>query len=338
VNRRSSTAVVLAVLAAMVLVAAACGGSTATKGAPGRDKVKVVLDWTPNTNHGGIYLARAKGWYRDAGLDVTVTEPGETSSLQILGAGKADIALSVQEELVPARAQGLPVVSIGAVIQHNTSSLVSLRSDGIAQPGDLAGHTYGGFGGQLEKALVKKLAACGGGDASKVKFVDVGNADYRAGLSRNQYDVVWIFDGWDGIRLSQIDKLAINRIPFIDHENCIPDWYTPLIATSEKMIEARPDVVKRFMAATARGYREAMVHPKAAADALMEASPELDRDLVERSARYLSTRYAEDPARWGLQERPVWTTFTRFLRDAGLVDRSIDVDRAFTNRFLPHAG
>ena len=133
----------------------------------GPDKVTVVLDWTPNTNHGGIYLAQAKGWYRRAGLDVKVIEPGDTPSLEILGAGKADVALSVQEEVVPARAKGLPVVSIGAVIQHNTSSLVSLRSDRIATPGDLPGHTYGGFGGLLEKALVKKLTSCAGGDADE---------------------------------------------------------------------------------------------------------------------------------------------------------------------------
>lgn len=324
-----------AVALVMVLLAGACAGSDHTKNAADRDKVTVVLDWTPNTNHSGIYLAQAKGWYRDAGLDVKVIEPGDTPSLEILGAGKADVAISVQEEVVPARAKGLPVVSIGAVIQHNTSSLVSLRSDGITTPADLAGHTYGGFGGLLEKALVKSMATCGGADPDKVRFVDVGNADYRIGLQRNQYDVVWIFDGWDGIRLADIDKVPLNRMAFAAHRDCIPDWYTPLIATSERMISRRPDVLGRFMAATARGYRAAMHDPASAADALMKASPELDRNLVERSARYLSTRYADDPARWGHQERRVWTQFVAFLHKAGLIDSTIDVDRAYTNRFLP---
>ncbi len=328
----------VAVVVTLALLAGACGGSGHTKSTAKRDKVTVVLDWTPNTNHSGIYVARAKGWYRKAGLDVTVIEPGDTPSLEILSAGKADVALSVQEELVPARAKGLPVVSIGAVIQHNTSSLVSLRSDGVAEPGDLPGHTYGGFGGLLEKALIKAFTKCGGGDPTKVRFVDVGNADYRIGLKRNQYDVVWIFDGWDGIRLADIDKLPINRIPFIDHTDCIPDWYTPLVATSEKMIDRRPDVLKRFMAATAHGYRGAMQDPTAAADALMKASPELDRNLVERSARYLATRYTDDPSRWGVQDRRVWTRFVAFLRQAGLVDKPIDVGRAYTNRFLPDGG
>ncbi len=327
---------VLLVLA-LAAIAAACGSSS-TASTAALDKVTVVLDWTPNTNHSGIYLARAKGWYRKAGLAVNIVEPGDTPSLEILAAGKADVAISVQEELVPARAKGLPVVSIAAVIQHNTSSLVSLRSAGIAKPGDLPGHTYGGFGGLLEKALIEKFATCGGGDPSKVRFVDVGNADYRIGLQRHQYDVVWIFDGWDGIRLADVDKLPIHRIPFLAHTDCIPDWYTPLVATSEKMIHARPDVLKRFMAATSQGYQAAMRDPGAAADALRKAAPELDRNLVDRSAKYLATRYAGDPTKWGQQDRQIWTRFVSFLHDAGLIDKSIDVDQAYTNRFLPGHG
>lgn len=331
-SRRAAAIVLALVLGA---VSASCGSGKSASSAPHRDTVTVVLDWTPNTNHSGIYLARAKGWYRAAGLDVKVVEPGDTPSLEILGAGKADVAVSVQEELIPARAKGLPVVSIGAVIQHNTSSLLSLRSAGIAQPADLAGHTYGGFGGLLEKALVKTITKCGGGDPDKVRFVDVGNADYRIGLQRHQYDVVWIFDGWDGIRLADVDKLAVNRIPFRAERSCIPDWYTPLLATSESMIRARPDVLKRFMAATRRGYQDAMRDPQAAADALMKAAPELDRALVDRSAHYLATRYADDPATWGHQDRQVWSRFAEFLHQAGLTDTAIDVDRAYTNRFLP---
>ena len=182
------------------------------------------------------------------------------------------------------------------------------------------------------------MTACGGGDPAKVRFVEVGNADYRIGLERHQYDVVWIFDGWDGLRLATVDKLPVNRIPFIDHTNCIPDWYTPLVATSEKMISTRPGVLTRFMAATSRGYQAAMRDPGAAADALLKASPELDRNLVERSARYLASRYADNPKQWGHEDRQVWVRFVDFLHRAGLIDKTINVDQAYTNRFLPRDG
>jgi ABC-type nitrate/sulfonate/bicarbonate transport system substrate-binding protein len=328
-------------LALLALVALTTGvvacGSSSNDGADGKEKVTLLLDWSPNTNHSGIYIAQERGWYDHAGLDVSIKAPGETSNTQLLAAGKADLAVSVQEEITPARAEGLPVVSVAAIIQHNTSSLLSLEQAGIKGPADLPGKTYGGYGGQLEEALIKQLISCAGGDPDEFKAVNVGEDDFRIGLTRHRYDYVWIFDAWDGIRLHDIDQLPTRSIHFLDHTDCIPDWYTPLIEASEKMIDRRPAVLRKFLAATSRGYQEAMKDPSSAVDALMKAAPELDRDLVTRSAYYLSTRYSEDPAAWGRQERAVWTRFTTFLRKAGLIEGDFDVSAAYTNDFLPKA-
>lgn len=333
---------VTALLAAVALiVAAACGDDGDGEGAAGpgrRDRLTVVLDWTPNTNHAGLYLAQARGWYREAGLEVEIRQPGDAGALQLLGSGRADVALSVQEELVPARAEGVPAVALAAVIQHNTSSLLALADEGVRRPADLEGKSYGGFGGPLERELVSRLVRCDGGDPSTVEFTDVGNVDYRVGLERDFYDFVWIFDGWDKIRLADVEQTDVTTLPFIEHTDCIPDWYTPMIATTESKIDEEPEVVERFMTATARGYRAAMAEPDAAADALLEAAPELDERLVRRSARYLATRFAEDPARWGHQETAVWERFVEFLVDAGLIEEPIEVEPAFTNRFLPDPG
>jgi len=336
-TRRSAPLLLALALAALPL--AACGSSSSSGGSSGEGaadlrRFDVVLDWTPNTNHAGMYLAKAEGWYEDAGLDVRFIEPGEAGSLQALAAGKADVAVSVQEEVIPARAAGLPVQSVAAIVQHNTSSLVSLAEDGIDRPKDLEGKTYGGYGGQLEQALLEKLVSCDGGDPSKVRSVDVGEADYRIGLERDQYDAVWIFDGWDGIRLQQ-EGVDTSTIPFIEHEDCIPDWYTPLLATSEEVETTRADDLTAFMAATSRGYQAAMEDPQAAADALLDQADDLDPELVAASAEYLSTRYADDPAAWGQQDAAVWDGFSAFLLEAGLVEKPIDVDAAWTNEFLP---
>ncbi len=337
-NRRPTTVLILGgalVLGSLV----ACSSDAPSDGggegsSSGLRPFEVVLDWTPNTNHAGMYLAKAEGWYEDAGLDVSFIEPGEAGSLQALAGGKADVAVSVQEELIPARAAGLPVQSVAAIIEHNTSSLVSLADDQIERPKDLEGKTYGGYGGQLEQALLDKLVTCDGGDPEQVRSVDVGDADYRIGLDRDQYDAVWIFDGWDGIRLQQAGQ-DTTSIPFIDHDDCIPDWYTPLLATSEQVEEDRPDDLAAFMDATSRGYQAAMEDPGAAAEALLDQTQDLDPKLVEASATYLSTRYAEDPARWGRQDAAVWDDFSAFLLDAGLIDEPIDVADAWTNEYLP---
>lgn len=300
--------------------------------------VTLVLDWTPNTNHSGIYLAQANGWYRQAGLAVKIIQPGDNGSLQPLAAGRADFAVSVAEELLPARANGLPVVSLGAVLQHNTSSLLALSSSGIHRPRDLQGKTYGGYGGQLERALVSSLVRCDGGDPRRVKFVSVGDADYRVGLTKHFYDFVWIFDGWDKIRMAQIDKLGVTTLPFASYTRCIPDWYTPLLATNEHLLHSDPRTVRAFMAATARGYREAMAHPDSAAAALLKAAPELDHRLVGLSADYLATRYAAAPQLWGQQDRVTWQRFADFLQRSGLVTTKVDVGAAYTNTYLPPVG
>lgn len=322
------------------LVGCSDGGSSGSDGAgdaggADRQELTVVLDWTPNTNHAGMYLAEANGWYADAGLDVEFVEPGEAGSLQVLASGEADVAVSVQEEVIPARAEGLPVRSIAAIIQHNTSSLVSLADDDITEPADLEGKTYGGFGGPLEQALLDALIECDGGDPSTLSSVDVGDADYRIGMERDQYDVAWIFDAWDGIRLEQIEGVDTNRIAFADHTDCIPDWYTPLLATSERVEAERPEDLEAFLAATARGYQAAMADPQAAADALLAGTTDLDPALVEASAEYLATRYADDPEAWGVQEAEIWDGFAAFLGDNGITEGTVDVSDAWTNDYLP---
>ncbi len=129
-------------LACLALVAGGCADDASDNAAEKR-KVTLMLDWTPNTNHSGIYVAKHKGYYDKANLDVEILQPGEQGALAALGSGSVDFAVSVQESLIPAQAQGVPVVSIAAILSTNTSSLVSLASDNITRPKDLEGKTYG---------------------------------------------------------------------------------------------------------------------------------------------------------------------------------------------------
>ena len=334
-TRTSLTALILAGLLVAAL-AAACGDDDDGDGNGGDPvAVTVMLDWTPNTNHAGIYVAQAQGWYEEAGLDVDIVEPGSGGVEQVVAAGRAEFGISVQESVIPAREQDIGVVSIAAIIEHNTSSLVALAEDGIERPRDLEGKTYGGFGGALETALIRTLVECDGGDPDAVTFAEIGNVDYLVGMERDQYDFVWIFDGWDLIRYRDILGEDVTTLAFVDYTECIPDWYTPVIITSEGMIEDAPDTVRAFMEATARGYVYAMENPDEAATILLDAAAELDEDLVRRSAEYLATQYAEDPGAWGEQDEAIWITFEAFLRDAGLTSEAVDVSEAYTNDFLP---
>lgn len=326
------------VLAALCL-AASCGGGASTTAGRKMTRVQLMLDWTPNTNHSGFYLARQRGFYRDAGLDVSIVEPGQGANVeQAVGTGVVQFGVSASEQVVPARQAGIPILSIAALIQHNTSSLISLESSGITRPRDLAGHTYGAFGGTFEKALIESLVRCDGGDPSRVRFTKVGDVDYRDGLTRHQYDTVWVFEGWDVIRIADIDKVPLATIPFAEHTDCIPDWYTPVLITSERLAAGNPALVRRFVQATAKGYRMAMADPSAAADALLAGANGLDRDLVTRSAAFLASRYAEDPDAWGRQSAAVWSRFVAFLTQQHIITPGFDSGDAFTNKFLDPTG
>lgn len=332
----------LATLLALLLVAglaAACGSDDDGEGSSGSaedlDQVTLMLNWTPNAQHGGVYLAEAEGLYEEAGLDVEIVEPGQEGSDVAVGSGAADFGISQAESLLPAREQGVPVVSLATLFPVNDSTLMALGSSGIEEPGDLEGQTYGGFGGALETELISRLVECDGGDPDAVEHVEVGNVDYLAGLEQDRFDFVWVFEGWDALRAREVEDADISTIPFRDHQDCIPNWYTPIVIAGEDLLADDPDLVEAFMAATAEGYARAEEDPEAAADALLAAAPELDEELVRASAAYHAPLFTEGGGPWGEQDEEVWAEFEAFLRDAGLTTEAVDVQDAFTNDALP---
>ena len=134
------------------------------------EKIQFVLDWTPNTNHTGLYVAKEKGFFKEEGLDVEIMLPGEAGADQLVAAGKAQFGIGAQESLTAARAQDIPIVSIAAILQHNTSGFASLKKDGIESPKDYEGKTYGGWGAPVEQAVISSLMAKEHADANQVEY------------------------------------------------------------------------------------------------------------------------------------------------------------------------
>lgn len=352
-------ALILAIVALLAVVAVGCNGngdeeptgtststSTASASASGTSTasatpteagltpVTLMLNWTPNSQHAGIYLAAANGWYEEVGLDLTIVEPAAAGADQVVGTGGAEFGISQAESLLPARAAGIPIVSIATILPNNDSSFMALAQSGIQRPRDFQGKVYGGYGGALETELLRTLVACDGGDPEKIQMVEVGNIDYLAGMEQGRFDYVWVFEGWDVLRAREMEGLDINSVTFVDWLDCIPNWYTPLFIASESMIADHPDTVRAFLAATAQGYAAAIADSGVAADALLAAAPELDPTLVRASAEYHAPKFVGE-APWGSQDLEVWRHFADFLVTAGLLETAIDPAAAFTNDFLP---
>ncbi len=321
------------VLLAVILAAVGCqaGGPTATVPPT---HVVAMLDWFPNTNHTGLYVAQEKGWYREQGLEVEIIEPAEGSTLvQVVAAGQADFGISYQEEVSQARAEDVPIVSIAAIIQHNTSGFASPKDRNITRPKDFEGKRYGSWGSPIERAVLDVLMSCDGGDVDQVEFIDIGWADYFTVIQRD-VDFAWIFYGWTGME-AELRGIPLDVVMLNDWSDCVPDYYTPVIITSEQTVAEEPDLVRSFLAATARGYEFAISNPAEAAEILLKYAPESNPDLVRRSQEWLSPRYQADAPRWGEQKLEIWQGYADWMADREVLPHHIDAEDAFTNEFLP---
>ncbi len=312
------------------------GGATSFAKADARTSVTLILDWTPNTNHTGFYVAQALGYFDEANLDVSIQEPTDLLVEAVVNSGAAQFGVSYQEFATYAIADGTPIVSLAAIIQHNTSGFVTLHDQHpVSRPADLAGLRYGGFGQpDLEKAIINTLLTCDGAQPDTFDYVDIGYVDPFQLMERGRIDFAWIYYAWSGIEGEQ-SGLSLDRLMLMDHFDCIPDYYTPILITSQDMIDQSPDVVAAFVQATARGFAYAIEHPSEAADLLAAAAPEVDSDLIHTSADWLASQYQADAPRWGQQQPEIWQGFTDFLVQNGILAEPLDMSGAFTNDFLP---
>lgn len=326
--------ILLALLVMGLAVAAGCSSGDKNAGGAGDDlqDVTVMLDWVPNTNHTGLYVALDKGWYRDEGLQVEIVQPTEGGTTQLVATGKAQFGVGYQEDVTQARAGDVPVVSIAAVIQHNTSGFASKRETGITRGREMEGKRYGGWGSPTEEAVLKAVVEGDGGDFSKVEILNIGTADFFTAIERD-IDFAWIYYGWTGIEAEQ-RGIQLNFLELRKLDDAL-DYYTPVLITSEKLIRENPDLVEKFMRATAKGYEFAIDHPEEAARILLKYAPELDEQLVLASQQYLSPRYRDDAARWGEQKAEVWERYARWMYERKLLPKMIEAEKAFTNEFLP---
>lgn len=320
----------------------ATGAASSSQQAPQKlTQMSLALDWTPNTNHTGIYVALKQGWYRQQGIDLKILPySANVSPDTLVSTGKADVGISSTESIVADKATGQPVVSIAAILQHNTSALVSLASSNIKRPRDLDGKIYGGFGAPYEQAVVSAIIKKDGGKgAFKNVTLDVNAMD---ALKSHRIDFVWIFEGVEGVE-AQREGVKLNVFPITDYG--IPDYYTPTIITGPNQSKSEPDLLKKFMAATTQGYEYARTHVNESAQMLIDVAGKSvfpDPGFVMASQEFNSKHYADPGRKWGLQDAAAWHGYPTFMLNAGAITdtagkpiKSMDFDSLYTNQFLP---
>lgn len=295
--------------------------------------VNVALDWYPNANHAGLFLAEARGAFAADGLAVTLATPADpTVVLQTVGAGRDDLGISYQTDVLLARAQGVPVVAVAALVQRPLLGVMSLRAAGIARPADLVAKTVGMTGIPSQEAFLATMLAADGADPAAVEHVDVG-FDLLPALVSGRADAVmgayWSHETIVAERAGYpVDLLRVE-------EWGVPSYYELVLVASETTIAERPDLVTAFLRAAQGGYAAAAAEPEAALDALAAASLELDRAVEAEGLALLIPVWTEGVAVFGDQSAARWTEYAAWMVERGLIPADLDPAAAFTTALLP---
>ena len=338
-NLKKRTVAVWVLILAGCLIAK-CGlpagtESTVVDNTVKKEKITFVLDWTPNTNHTGLYVAQELGFFEEAGLEVEIVQPPEDGAVVLTASGKAQFGVSFQDSLAPAFVEGesLPVTAVASVIQHNTSGIISRAGEGMDSPKGMEHHTYATWNGAIELATVENVMEADGGDFSKLELIPSTVTDEVSALKTNSVDSIWIFYGWAGVK-TELEGLETDYFAFADIDQVF-DYYTPVIVANNQYLEEHPQEARAFLSALSKGYEFAIEHPKEAAEILCAAAPELDQVLVTASQEYLAEQYQADAPYWGYIDADRWNNFYQWVNDNELVEGKVLLNTGFTNDYLP---
>ena len=325
------------ILVLLLALCLACMISAASAETEQLTKIVFCLDWTPNTNHTGVYAAQALGYYKEAGLDVEIVQPPENGAVLMCAAGQAQFAVDAQDTMAASLDldEPLGVTAVAALLQHNTSGILSRAEDGITSARGLENRVYATWDSPIELAMLRYCMEKEGGDFSKVRLIPNNVTDEPAALAAHQIDAVWIFYGWSGIN-AELSDVACGYWDFASVSSEL-DYYTPVLLANNDFLAQNPDTARAFLKATEKGYRYAVEHPEEAADLLIAGdstgSLSDSRDLVVASQKWLSKQYIADAPDWGVFDAERWNAFYTWLSSNGLTVHNL-TGLGFTNDYL----
>lgn len=326
---------------ALVFSFAACSKTASddkTKDNTELKDITVCLDWTPNTNHTGLYVALKNGYYKDAGLNVSIVQPPENGATEACSAGQAQFAIDAQDTLAAAFTSDTPmqVTAVAALIQHNTSGIISYKGEGMDRPKGLEGKTYLTWDSPIELAMMKNVVEKDGGNWDSVTKIPNTVTDEAQDVNQNRDHAIWVFYGWGGIN-GEVNGIDTDFFYFKDL-NPTFDYYTPILIANNDFLKSNPDEAKAFLEATRKGYEYAVENPDEAAQILIDSDETKSlvgsEELVKASQRWLSKQYIADASKWGYIEPSRWDGFYAWLYEEKLIAKELPAGTGYSNDYL----
>ncbi len=325
----------LLIITALLFTLAACGGN---KTDSGLSEITLCLDWTPNTNHTGFFVADKLGYYEEEGIKIRIVQPPEDGAELMTASGQAQFGISFQDSLAPVFASEEPmgITAVCAIVNHNTSGIISRKGEGAHKPSGLEGKRYSTWNGPIELAIVEEVIKNDGGDFKKLQLIPNVVTNEAEALRNKDTDAIWIFYGWAGVACENAD-LNFDCFNFIDIDPVF-DYYTPVIIGNNSFLEENPDLAKAFLRATKKGYEYAIENPETAASILIKGDTTGSligsEELVTESQKWMSEQYISDGEAFGVFDGDRWNNFYNWLWKKGLTERKIPENFGFTNDYI----
>lgn len=316
-----------------------CGGDENSKNIEKKPfKILFLLDWTPNTNHTGLYVAKDMGYFKDEGLDVEILPSGNDSTKEVVENGGANFAIGFMPSTIKAisKGKGKNIITIAAITQKNDSGFLYYKKAGINSPKDLVGKIYGGYDTKFDNAMIKSLINL---DAKEnldpnLKFLNAYDEDIFTSFRSRHCDFAWASKNW------QNQEVKINNwqdefgfFTLIDYSKDY-DFYSATIIANKEFLKKFPNESKKFLKALAKGYEFSAKNPEKSAQILLKNAPSLKKALVESSQNLISKNYLNNNGQWGIMDPKIWSNFSQFLLKHGAIDKIAKNEELFTNEYL----
>ncbi|MEX2107578.1 MAG: ABC transporter substrate-binding protein [Solirubrobacterales bacterium] len=319
---------------ALALGFAACGEKS-EEGTAGSEPLSVTLDFYPNPDHAGIYMAQKLGYFRDAGLDVSIQTPTDPAApIKQVAAGGTDLAISYEPEVLLANEKGLDVVAVGALVDTPLTSMIWLKESKIGGIADLRGKTIATAGIPYQDAYLETILARANLSPSDVKSVNVGYGLLPALVGGNAQAMLGGFLNVEGVDLRERGKDPV--VTPVDKLG-VPTYNELVLVAQRQRLEEDPEAIRLFLAALARGTAAAVASPNAATDALLESNPDLDPKLtraeVEATLPLLEPSNGGRP--YGYMDPAQWREFIGWMRDNGVITTQPTPSEVLSNDYLP---
>lgn len=325
-------------LAGLALLAGACGGAGGSTGSQGKAggpsrqaprKVTLLLDWQPNVDHAWLYAALDRGYFRKEGLDVKVEVPSQTTDpLKLVGSGRVTLGIGYPKDVLLAREEGIPVVSVAAVVQHPLNTLIALRSSGIRSLEDLRGKRIGTAGTPSDQAIMETLAERLGVPPSQIRSINVG-FDLIPALTTHRVDA--IEGGYTTVEALELPRNGYPVTVFPVRELGVPDYYELVLITNESTLQRDRSLIEAFWRAAQQGEAWVAAHPDEAVEVLARHASGLDRGLARAGLKVLLPELRDPGQPYGKQTEAKWATLANWMLRHHLLKQPVDATRVFVD-------